>query len=867
MSGVKKTNKTSSNLRVGHWQEFIDRERLASLNTRMRSGSIGESATAAATTTTKQQQYNTGSLNRNSIRMKERSASNSTMPRQLNRHRINNDPLHIVEDLDVRRRKSPSNSPEKLLPPGIKELETLYAPMKDLSEPLPGAACGNIGSVMPRPHPIWNSSNVGLVRPINQHHHQRDDDQESEICSVIIPPSLPPVQSHAVLEGLPRTPIRSPKFPDWNKQTSSTSSASTCPPVPPKRTNSKLSLLPRPSYLGLNSNEANNANTSVIYANVSKAMLHRTSLMSTGSSENSSGNSSSDNSSIPSVSGEVVPHHHNHNSSSNSTTVLLPGTPSSKEAETTFSWPSYQSHTPQNAPLLGRNSPCPSEEHRSVSQTGNLPDSESNASSLSNMYARMQAKRAEGHRGDSHYMNVLYQTAQQRSSGTPTGSQVSAPRNIEVLADRSRSSMNVKHVPEIQADDGSTIYSVPNLRQRSSSTSRLQEVTNRARRKLRSGSSGNKKSRAMAEFRELMREVERKRHFRVALNIFNSKPSSGIEYLVQRDFLELSPSSVARFLRECDGLSQDKVGEFVGDLRDPFAMKVLACFMQDFDFTALRIDKALRLLLANVRVPGEAQKVERLMEVFGRRYVECNPAFGSRRAANSSPSDSAVTLAFACMLLNTDLHAPGVKQERRMSQEDFINNLRGVDGGGDFDPKLLKSIYRGIKKKEFSGGSDHVAQSRAVEASLQGDSRPNISAEHHRRLVCLCRLYEVLDLAKKKEDDLFQHPRDIFLFNDMLVISKQMTATPSKPNHDQGPLYSFRDAILLSGLEVTMFHTPVYSHGVQLVRKRDEKVLVTLNARSEHDRYKFVMDLQESIYEVELMERVMGENMMGGDTS
>ena len=58
-----------------------------------------------------------------------------------------------------------------------------------------------------------------------------------------------------------------------------------------------------------------------------------------------------------------------------------------------------------------------------------------------------------------------------------------------------------------------------------------------------------------------MREVERKRHFRVGLNMFNSRPLLGLEYLAQRDFIELSPPAVARFLLECDGLSRDKVGK------------------------------------------------------------------------------------------------------------------------------------------------------------------------------------------------------------------------------------------------------------------------------------------------------------------
>ena len=49
---------------------------------------------------------------------------------------------------------------------------------------------------------------------------------------------------------------------------------------------------------------------------------------------------------------------------------------------------------------------------------------------------------------------------------------------------------------------------------------------------------------------------------------------------------------------------------------------------------------------------------------------------------------------------------------------DFVHNLEGVDGGGNFDPKLLKSIYKSIKKHEFEGGEDHVAQTQMIQASL-----------------------------------------------------------------------------------------------------------------------------------------------------
>ena len=93
----------------------------------------------------------------------------------------------------------------------------------------------------------------------------------------------------------------------------------------------------------------------------------------------------------------------------------------------------------------------------------------------------------------------------------------------------------------------------------------------------------------------MWREVEQKRRYRIGLNLFNGpKPDLGIEYLALHGVLELSPVAVARFLyKRSDsdahgdggGLAKEKVGEYLGNLQSPFAMKVLTCFISQFDFT------------------------------------------------------------------------------------------------------------------------------------------------------------------------------------------------------------------------------------------------------------------------------------------
>ena len=259
----------------------------------------------------------------------------------------------------------------------------------------------------------------------------------------------------------------------------------------------------------------------------------------------------------------------------------------------------------------------------------------------------------------------------------------------------------------------SSIYARPQSVTSSNSNNRKKSSTSSSS-SSRSRSSSVVKSKVSSEFKQLMQEVAKKRQFRVGLNLFNSRPESGIDYLASKGYIDLSPESVGKFLHKTSGLSMEKIGQYLGSLQSPFAMKVLSCFMQEFNFAGQRIDKSLRSLLQKVRVPGEAQKIERIMEVFGKRYGQCNQNIISKF---KSP-DSIVTLAFAIILLNTDLHTPNLKSEKKMQVGDFINNLRGVDAGRDFDPKLLKQIYKGIKKQEFVTGVDHVVQVQALQASI-----------------------------------------------------------------------------------------------------------------------------------------------------
>lgn len=148
-------------------------------------------------------------------------------------------------------------------------------------------------------------------------------------------------------------------------------------------------------------------------------------------------------------------------------------------------------------------------------------------------------------------------------------------------------------------------------------------------------------------------------------------------------------------------------------------------------------------------------------------------------------------------MLNTDLHTPNLKPERRMRLVDFIKNLRGIDDCGDIDSDMLAGVYERVKANEFKPGSDHVTQVMKVQATIVG-KKPNLALPH-RRLVCYCRLYEIPDINKKERPGV--HQREVFLFNDLLVITKILSKKKSSVT------YTFRKSFSLCGMVVTLFES------------------------------------------------------------
>ena len=143
------------------------------------------------------------------------------------------------------------------------------------------------------------------------------------------------------------------------------------------------------------------------------------------------------------------------------------------------------------------------------------------------------------------------------------------------------------------------------------------------------------------------------------ITLFNAKPKKGVAQLQAQGLLSQDPADVAHFLRQTEGLDFAAVGEYLSDPADDCkavriartayvtavvlycrsgtvrpatgvltarGVQVMHSYVDAMDFTGIKFDDAIRMFLLDFRLPGEAQKIDRLMEKFAERYHVCNAA-------------------------------------------------------------------------------------------------------------------------------------------------------------------------------------------------------------------------------------------------
>uniref|UniRef100_A0A8C7HFL6 ARF guanine nucleotide exchange factor 1 n=1 Tax=Oncorhynchus kisutch TaxID=8019 RepID=A0A8C7HFL6_ONCKI len=216
------------------------------------------------------------------------------------------------------------------------------------------------------------------------------------------------------------------------------------------------------------------------------------------------------------------------------------------------------------------------------------------------------------------------------------------------------------------------------------------------------------------------------------IDLFNKKPKRGVQYLQEQGMLGTTPEDLAQFLHQEERLDSTQVGEFLGD-NDRFNKEVMYAYVDQMDFQGKDFVYALRTFLEGFRLPGEAQKIDRLMEKFAARYLECNQ--GQTEFASA---DTAYVLAYSIIMLTTDLHSPQVKN--KMTKEQYIKMNRGINDSKDLPEEYLSAIYDEIAGKK-------IAMKETKEITLKSNKH-SVASEKQRRLLYNVEMEQMAKTAK-----------------------------------------------------------------------------------------------------------------------
>ncbi|KTD60934.1 T4SS guanine nucleotide exchange effector RalF [Legionella shakespearei] len=183
---------------------------------------------------------------------------------------------------------------------------------------------------------------------------------------------------------------------------------------------------------------------------------------------------------------------------------------------------------------------------------------------------------------------------------------------------------------------------------------------------------------------------------REIIELFNAKAKNGIARIKEICDKEniSSAETIGEFLyQQRQNLDLESVGDYLSGPEEE-NKEALQAFTGQLNFEGQSFVNGLRIFLKAFKLPGEAQKIDRLVKSFSEAYCQQNPDV----IANE---DAAYLLAFQTIMLNTDLHNPSIAEQNKMTLDGLVRNLKGTNNGGDFNPEFLRTIYNEIKAKPF----------------------------------------------------------------------------------------------------------------------------------------------------------------------
>ncbi|KEG13234.1 hypothetical protein DQ04_01131030 [Trypanosoma grayi] len=125
-----------------------------------------------------------------------------------------------------------------------------------------------------------------------------------------------------------------------------------------------------------------------------------------------------------------------------------------------------------------------------------------------------------------------------------------------------------------------------------------------------------------------------------------------------------------------------------------FYEEQLKGFLGGFNYRNKSLLSCIRETAYRMCMPGEAQKIDRVMEAFAKMWASSNHDVGKEINPFCSEQGPFI-LAFSLIMLNTDQHSG--KMNKPMTQEDFRRVHRDSDGGNSLPEEYLNHLFDDVK--------------------------------------------------------------------------------------------------------------------------------------------------------------------------
>jgi hypothetical protein len=201
-------------------------------------------------------------------------------------------------------------------------------------------------------------------------------------------------------------------------------------------------------------------------------------------------------------------------------------------------------------------------------------------------------------------------------------------------------------------------------------------------------------------------EIDFEDRVQPAIFAFNSSPSDGIGQLCDALGAPRDPSSISRLLRTVSGLVGRRVGEF---LSRPENSEILRAYFRDLRIELPFLDALHHCLTSGLVLPAEGEHIDRILQT----WAFC---WASRHPSSRIDAGQAHILAFATVMLNSDLHHPDIRDDRRMTVDQFVSLVQSAIPESAFPKAELVSIYQKVKSRPLRLNIDEREECLALTA-------------------------------------------------------------------------------------------------------------------------------------------------------